>query len=163
MKKLAVDSYYYNDSDCYTVGVIFNSWTDKKPEKIVSCHTSKFGPYIPGQFWIRELPGIKSLLGKLDMTEFDTIVVDGFVNFGKDHPGLGEHLHELLGDSIQVVGIAKSKFTGCEKFSKPVFRGKATNPLWVQGIDPDVIKNMSGNYKIPDLLKILDKETKKYR
>lgn len=165
--KIAVDSYYYSDTDCYTVGVIFENWTDSEPVEIISCHTSRFGPYIPGQFYLRELPGLERLLASVDLSSIDTVIVDGFVNFGDQHPGLGEHLKkdylDQINPSINIVGVAKTKFSGCEKFSEPVLRGKAINPLWVQGTNPENIKNMDGKYRLPTLLKILDKETKKYK
>lgn len=173
MKKIAIDSYYYSSTDCYTVGVIFEDWKQGTPSEIISCHISKFGDYIPGEFYKRELPGILSLLQQINLEEYDTIILDSFlvlIEEGEIKPGLGAHLLENLEENskITLIGVAKSQFGSNQEISVPVLRGKATNPLWVQGIGisnedaAELIKNMAGKYRIPTLLKILDKETKKY-
>ena len=170
---LATDSYYYSDSDCYTVGILFEDWIQKVPSKIVSCHTHGFAPYIPGKFWEREMPGIINLLSKID-SPLSTIVLDSYIslkdNTGNIVKGLGEHLIENLSVGVSVIGVAKTKFGKCDDISVPVLRGKAIKPLWIQGrgeYDNDsaasLIKSMAGKNRIPDLLKLLDKETKKYR
>lgn len=164
MKKIAIDSYYYSENDCYTVGVIFEDWKDSKPLQIISCHISEFGAYIPGEFYKREMPGILKLLEMINLKEFDTIIVDGYLTLDNERPGLGKHVAEEISkvsSSIQVIGVAKSKFEGIT--AEPVLRGEAKNPIYVQGISGQVIKEMAGDYRIPDLLKILDKETKKYK
>ena len=119
---IGIDTYYRSDSDAYTVGVIFDSWTDKVPKQIISCKTSEFAPYIPGE--------------------------------------LGDRCPKLI-------GVAKTEFGKCHEISEEVIRGKAKVPLYVQGYGMSneeaacLIKNMYGPYRIPDILKILDKETKK--
>lgn len=175
MKKLAVDSYYYSDVDCYTVGIIFNEWQDYDVENIIDCHTKNFEKYIPGQFYKRELPGILQLLKQIDLTEFDTIIVDGYVwlndNNNNTHEGLGKKLYDkicLNYPNINVIGIAKSLFGNKSKYTT-VFRGHSKNPLYITSSDnsdnayADYVKKMKGKYRIPKLLKLLDKETKKYK
>lgn len=176
-KILALDTYYYSDNDAYTVGILFLNWQDKKPQNIVSCHTSEFAPYIPGEFYKRELPGVLDLIDMIDMSEVGTIILDGFVWLPDNTWGLGMHLWERLGflDRLNILGLAKTKFSGCEDNSLPIFRNKSTNPLWINTNHPDGgkgkignqeaverIKQMHGKGRLPDLLKLLDIETKKY-
>lgn len=169
---IGIDTYYRSDSDAYTVGVIFDSWTDKVPRQIISCKTSEFAPYIPGEFYKRELPCILDLLKLVDLEEVDTIILDGFLRLrdmeGHDKDGLGLHLKEVLGDRCpKLIGVAKTEFGKCHEISEEVVRGKAKVPLYVQGYGMSneeaacLIKNMYGPYRIPDILKILDRETKK--
>jgi deoxyribonuclease V len=170
---VAIDSYYYSDTDCYTVGVLFSKWEQSKPSRIISCHTSEFAPYCPGKFYTRELPGILNLMKRKEVEGIDTIVLDSFLslkdNDGSIKEGLGCHLREYF-PSISLIGVAKSEYCLSRDISIPVIRGLARNPLWVQGMGEynnslaaSCIKSMFGDYRIPDLLKILDKETKKYR
>ena len=176
MKKIAIDTYYYSDTDSYTVGVVFSEFTDQKPIDIISVHTSKFGSYVPGQFYKRELPGVLDLLKLIDLKEFDTIILDSYYSMvdqvGKVIPGLGEKLDEKLGrpDWITIIGVAKSLFGRSSEICKEVIRGEAMKPLYVSsrpGEDLDFIseeiKSMYGPYRLPYLLKLLDTETKKYK
>lgn len=172
--KLAVDTYYYSDTLALTVGVLFNRWTDDEPAEIISSICTKFSSYIPGEFYKRELPCVLGLLEKVDMDKIETIIVDGFLrlrfNDSTEKDGLGKKLFDSLNmPGLKVIGLAKSDFCRTDEISASLLRGSAVNPLWVQGIGlPDNvaaenIKMMSGKSRIPKLLKILDKETKKYR
>ena len=172
--KLAVDTYYYSDTLAFTVGVLFNRWTDDEPAEIISSICTKFSSYIPGEFYKRELPCVLGLLEKVDMDKIETIIVDGFLrlrfNDSTEKDGLGKKLFDSLNmPGLKVIGLAKSDFCRTDEISASLLRGSAVNPLWVQGIGlPDNvaaenIKMMSGKSRIPKLLKILDKETKKYR
>ena len=172
--KLAVDTYYYSDTLALTVGVLFNRWTDDEPAEIISSICTKFSSYIPGEFYKRELPCVLGLLEKVDMDKIETIIVDGFLrlrfNDSTEKDGLGKKLFDRLNmPGLKVIGLAKSDFCRTDEISASLLRGSAVNPLWVQGIGlPDNvaaenIKMMSGKSRIPKLLKILDKETKKYR
>lgn len=178
MKKIAIDSYYYTENSSYTVGVIFDSWTDSKPSTILSTTTENVGPYVPGQFYKRELPGILDILGKVDLNGFDTILVDGFVwlldQDGTYSEGLGKKLWNALGKpkDLEVIGVAKTLFGRCSEICVPVLRGEAIKPLWVDCVGStgltkqeaaELVRGMAGPYRIPSLLKILDTETKKYK
>lgn len=169
---LAIDSYYYSDIDCYTVGISFDTWEQSTPTCIRSCHTSGFSPYVPGEFYKRELPGILGIIQLFD-TNPDIIVVDSFITLedmdGNIKEGLGAHLLDSLNYSPIIVGVAKSMYCRCNEISLPLRRGNAINPIWIQGLGCtneealSFISRMHGVYRIPDLLKLLDKETKKYR
>jgi deoxyinosine 3'endonuclease (endonuclease V) len=173
--KLAVDTYYYSDNLALTVGVLFNRWTDDEPAEIISSICTSFSSYIPGEFYKRELPCVLGLLvEKVDLDKVETIIVDGFLrlrfNDGTEKDGLGKKLFDELNmPGLKIIGLAKSEFCRTSEISASILRGSAEKPLWVQGIGlPDNvaagnIKMMSGEFRIPKLLKILDKETKKYR
>ena len=108
-----------------------------------------------------------SLLKKTDLKSVELIIVDGFVvldDSGK--PGLGGYLYEYLERKIPVAGVAKTAYAQNKNNRREVWRGKSKKPLFINslGIDPDFIsgqiRNMHGNYRIPDLLKQLDLLTK---
>lgn len=160
--KIALDT-YYTDDEAVTCGLEFKEWTDKVPFHVYRIRTKhNFGPYIPGKFYKRELPCLQSLLGAIDLTPIDTIVLDSYLDIGGD--GLGVRMKALYPD-FEYVGVAKSKFQGAKACE--VLRGESRNPLYVQSFGMtnemagDLVKNMYGKYRIPFLLKILDKETKK--
>ena len=171
--KIALDTYYYEDI-AKTVGVIFNDWSDKKPLDIISSWTTQFDPYIPGEFWKRELPCIVNLLDLLNLDDFSIFIVDGFVDvldekLGITKPGLGRKLEEKYPDK-EVIGVAKSKFGKTEKISAKIQRGpRGSRYLYVQACKMNnkeagkIIYTMYGEYKLPEMLRILDKETKKER
>jgi deoxyinosine 3'endonuclease (endonuclease V) len=173
---IAIDTFYESDTKAFTVGVLFNSWQDKVPSSIISVISeNNFGPYIPGQFYKRELPCILDLLKKVDLSKIDFIILDGFLRLknadGSIHDGLGLHLRKKLNiPHIKLIGVAKSLYCKCDDISIKVYRNKeVVNPLFVQGegisdqLAADLIRSMDGNYRLPTLLKILDKETKKKR
>lgn len=168
--KLAIDT-YYTEENAYTVGVFFSQWDDTEPLKVIKRITKPKYPYVPGEFYKRELPCILDLLGGVNFDSLSTIIVDGFIRIEKDGtlvPGLGEYLYNEVKDwNISVIGVAKSKFDGCEKWSTPVIRKTGSKPLYVQGIGrytdemaASLIKGMAGPNKLPTLLHLLDRETK---
>lgn len=177
MKKLAIDSYYYSDTNCYTVGLVFSHWNSKDPDCILESTVSEFAPYIPGQFYKRELPGVLSIIRQVNLREFDTIILDGFTRLLDNSlnviPGLGEKLETELGiiPGLSIIGVAKSMFCKSDSVSLPLYRGQAKTPLWISvssgsEIDlmtaRDYIKSMYGDSKLPDMLKLLDKHTKRF-
>ena len=186
-KKIAIDTYYYKDR-AKTVGVIFENWEDSEPLKIVSTWSSSFGPYIPGEFFKRELPCIMDLIQKEvpDIKDYDCIILDGLARLpGSSSEGLGLHLESELEKAFPgfridqdpmviggpaIMGVAKTKFKGVEEDNGTckVLRGEAKNPLytnttWIKMSSSDAadcLRKMHGQYRIPTLLKILDRETK---
>ena len=167
MKKLIIDVFYDEEKNIATVcGGIFNEFTDNSCRLIKAALSPIPAPYIPGEFYKRELPCIQKLileeigLEKLK-EEFDCIIVDGLYSFGPDKPGLGGYLDSWLrnqGVEIEVIGIAKNKFHSAQ--AEEVLRGKSKKPLWVNGNRrknySDLIKKMSGEFRIPFLVKAVD-------
>jgi len=164
---IAIDV-HYRENVAKSVSIAFDNWTDTIPHTthIVAVH--HIAPYIPGQFYKRELPCILKVLEKSDLSKIALIIVDGYVVLNDEgKAGLGHYVYEALERKIPIVGVAKKSFHDNQKNVTQVFRGKSKNPLYVTsiGIDlekaADYVKNMAGDYRFPELLKILDQETKR--
>lgn len=188
-KKIAIDTYYYSNTEAKTVGVIFENWEDSKPLEIVEAWSHEFGPYIPGEFYKRELPCMLDLLSKIpDLSDYDAIIIDGFAHLpityeGQIPDGLGMRLERALErngiinrstqygiDHVGIIGVAKSRYEAADQDNgiSKVYRGNAKTPLYVDttwfgyssNSAAECIKSMHGPYRIPTLLKILDTLTK---
>jgi deoxyinosine 3'endonuclease (endonuclease V) len=171
MKKLIFDVFYDEEKGTAKAAAVeFNAFIDEQASAEYTDVSKIASEYIPGQFYKRELPAIMSLLEhqigieKL-RKEYDVLIVDGLYKLGENHPGLGEHLKNCLqntyGIDIEVIGIAKTHFEGCENVADEVFRGEtATRPLWVNGSSNKnyklLVENMNGKYRVPTLVKLVD-------
>lgn len=161
---LAFDTYYF-DNKAKTVCIAFD---DDEIEPIVYSETlDNVEDYIPGQFYKRELPCILSLIKKIDLQNVNYIIIDGFVFLDDmEKLGLGGRLYEELNRKIPVIGVAKTNFASIDTSKRLLFRGKSQNPLYITSIGIDVsqavqkIETMNGEFRIPTLLKMLDKLTK---
>jgi len=155
----AFDVYYQNDGRSSTVAVSINSYADAQPVSIYRGLRSNAQPYVPGEFYRRELPCILELLETFPVAPRE-IIVDGYVMLGSK-PGLGQHLFTALGGSIPVIGLAKSAFKGAG--GVPVRRGLSTRPLYITaaGMHVDAaaanIHKMHGRHRIPTLLNLVDR------
>lgn len=171
MKKLIFDVKYDDEKGVAKVAALeFENFTDKVETNYYTQDCKIYSDYIPGEFYKRELPDIMLLIhNKIGIcklrAEYDAIIVDGLYMLGKDHPGLGAKLKEMLNSydvDIEVIGIAKSYYKDCEQVAGLVYRGKeATKPLYVNGsLQKDyveIVKNMAGDYRLPYLVKQVDK------
>ena len=164
--KLAVDA-YYAENKAKVVGVLFENFSDEKPLEIISKIVDGVAPYESGSFYKRELPCIVLLLQDLDVRDISLIVIDGFIYLdGDGRCGLGGHLYEHLERRVQIVGVAKLPFKGSCKLVREICRGRSKRPLFVSAVGTDLdeaarlVKGMSGEFRLPSLLKILDDETK---
>lgn len=173
---VAFDTYYYDDFS-YTVAGIFDNWKSAHTDELIcSKRIGIDADYVPGRLYERELPCIMQCLKQIDVNKVDLIIVDGFVwltdDDGRMKPVLGEMLHrailETYGKEIEVIGIAKNpphNKTGVE-----VRRGDSNKPLWVtcsnisrtDGV-AELVRLMEGEFRIPNILKEVDQETRKYR
>lgn len=163
---LAFDTYYF-DQKAKTVCVEFCEWNENKNFKVYTEIIDNVSEYIPGEFYKRELPCILSLLNQIDLSVVRAIIVDGFVYLDDEKKyGLGGYLYEKLNKEIPVIGVAKTNFASIEKNKKSLFRGDSKKPLYITsiGIDLDdafsLIEKMDGEYRMPTLLKELDRLTK---
>ena len=86
-------------------------------------------PYRPGELYRRELPGILDVLSALER-EPDLVVVDGYVSLANGAPGLGAHLYRALEERVQIIGVAKTRFSGAGQAVR-VYRGSSEKPLFV--------------------------------
>ena len=162
---LAVDVDYRN-SDALIAGVGFKQWSDEKASAIFKSKVGDIKDYEPGNFYRRELPCILKLIQEHKLTP-EIIIIDGFVWLdGESKPGLGAHLYNALGCKVPIIGVAKKSFVGISsKFE--LFRGKSEKPLYItsSGIELEEamsnIKTMSGENRVPKLLKKVDRLCRK--
>jgi deoxyribonuclease V len=133
----------------------FSFWSSPRPNKEWVVDVKVTEPYVPGQFYLRELP---CLLAALSGSYPSTVIVDEYVWLGVDQPGLGAHLSRSLG--TPVVGVAKRVFPGAPAIQ--VLRGASLSPLFVTaiGLDADSaadgVRSMHGEHRIPTVLKRVD-------
>ncbi len=168
-KKLTIacfDVYYY-ENYANAACVVFS--LSENEEKVIAQYSSVIDDvheYIPGQFYKRELPCLLKVFDEVE-EELDIIITDSFVWLEEGKKGLGAYLYESLDKTIPVIGVAKTMFKDCTDY-KEVIRGKrAVNPVFVSsaGIELDnaveIIKKLSGDARIPDVLKKVDELSRK--
>lgn len=163
---LAFDTYYF-DNKAKTVCLEFENWNEDKNFKVHTEIIENVSEYIPGEFYKRELPCIISLLNQMDFENIEAIIVDGFVYLDDDKKyGLGGRLYEKLNKKVPIIGVAKTNFASIEKDKKPLLRGDSAKPLFVTSIGIDLeeafqkVETMAGEFRMPTLLKELDRLTK---
>jgi deoxyribonuclease V len=145
--------------------VVFDAWDAPVAahERVVRVDGVK--PYVSGRFYERELPCLLAAIEAVKSKGFavDGVVVDGYVWLGDARPGLGAHLWEALGQSVPIVGVAKTKFDGAEGVQHEVTRGQSKRPLYVTsaGIPAktaaDHVASMAGAHRVPTLLARVDR------
>jgi len=162
----AFDTYYYRDF-AKTVCIAFEDWVSDTEKEFFSQETEITSDYESGAFYKRELPCILSLLSAIELQENDIIIVDGFVTLNNDGKmGLGGYLFEALDRKVTVIGIAKNDFSEPDNNRRAVLRGKSKTPLYLTAMGADVndiktkVEKMHGDYRIPTLLKKLDRLTR---
>ncbi len=164
---VAIDVHYKADY-AKAVSITFEDWEDEKPLKTDIAIIKEVAPYVPGQFYKRELPCILEVLKYSEGVKIDAIIVDGYVLLDDyDKLGLGGFLYDALSKRIPVIGVAKTHFYSARNVIQEVLRGETIRPLYVTslGVDPKIaaanIQRMKGDYRMPDLLRLLDQETKR--
>lgn len=157
---LAVDV-SYNPDEAFAAGIEFNNWTDEKPSREITASLKGVSSYIPGSFYLRELPVILELLKKLNEMP-EAIIIDGYVFLGSEKKdGLGGRLYKALNGRVPVIGVAKSAFKDTPDDIK-IYRGKSMRPLFItsagMGLEEakTYILHMHGQNRIPILLKRAD-------
>jgi len=159
---LAVDVDYHASGSATVAGVLFPTWESAEPARELAMEIGEVERYLPGNFYLRELPCIRRLLDEVK-APFECIIIDGYVFLGPDRrPGLGMHLWEELGGRVPVIGVAKSRFRGTPEETE-LLRGWSRRPLYVTSAGVDLteakerIRRMKGSHRIPDLLKRVDR------
>jgi deoxyribonuclease V len=139
---------------------IAEAWDSQVPVDWVADESPLTSEYVPGAFYLRELPVLLSVLRKVSQP-IGIVVVDGYVELDGNRPGLGRHLARELGQPVTVVGVAKTEYRGAPAI--PVLRGKSLRPLYVSamGMPAEVaaesVRSMAGKDRIPDLLRYVDR------
>jgi len=166
---IAIDVYYKNER-AKAVSVEFEDWKDEKPTQIHTVELDEIEEYIPGQFYKRELPCILKVLKKSNLATIEAIIVDGYVQLDeKGKLGLGGYLFEELEGKTPIIGVAKKHFHTIGNKCVEVFRGESKKPLFVTAVGIDLhfsakkIEEMYGEFRFPELLKILDQHTKDFK
>lgn len=152
---------HYHRNYAVSACVLFEKWNDPIPFSQIRTFVSDIAPYIPGQFYLRELPCILKAL-ELINHNIEIIIVDGYVWLDDLNTlGLGAHLYNRLDKKISVIGVAKNRYKTSSSAIE-IFRGKSKKPLYITsvGIDQELasqnIQNMHGENRIPTLLKKVD-------
>jgi deoxyribonuclease V len=150
----------YREDRAVAACVLFRDWTDSSSAAEVVRTIERMEPYVPGQFFKRELPCLLAVLQSVP-EPLDTVVIDGYVWLTAERkPGLGGHLYEALGKTTPVIGVAKTNFAGAP--ARAVLRGNSTRPLFVTaaGLDLDEaarkVQQLHGPFRLPMLLKRVD-------
>ncbi len=163
---IAIDV-HYKANYAKSVAVLFPFFEDETPLKIESIQINEVADYEPGQFYKRELPCILAILNEFSLADISTIIIDGYVFLDEAGKwGLGAYLYDALEEKIPIIGVAKSAFRPERTNVQAIYRGESTKALYVTSIGmplseaSEAIKSMYGSYRMPDLLRILDQETK---
>lgn len=157
---VAVDV-HYEDALSRAAGISFDAWADAKERASKVIERAAAAEYKPGHFFERELPCILPVVRAfLAEHEISVVIVDGYVDLGPERPGLGRVLFEALDRRVAIVGVAKTEFH--EAPSRAILRGESKSPLFVTSTgDLDEaaadVRAMSGAYRIPSLLKRVDR------
>jgi len=175
---IAFDTYYY-DGFSYTVGGVFESWTDSEVRYYVTSKRNLIDcEYKSGELYKRELPCIMQCLSLVNIENIDTIVVDGFVWLSEDGKGTIKGLGARLNDAIKlrygieknIVGIAKNPYHVEIPNCKEVIRGlESKKPLFITCSNQEeseyysvLISRMHGDYRIPTIIKAVDTKSREY-
>ena len=159
--KICIDVDYREDH-ALAAGILIREWADDTPVREIIERIDNVKPYVPGEFYRRELPCLLAVLARAG-EPIDLVVIDGYVWLGDEtHPGLGGHLYEALGRTTPVVGVAKTCYRSA-KLAVAVRRGEdAKRPLFVTAAGIPVeeaarhVEGMHGSFRVPTLLKRVD-------
>ncbi len=151
----------YRGETALAACVLSRDWPDAATAGEVVRTIERVEPYVPGQFYRRELPCLQAVLAGVS-EPLDAVIIDGYVWLKDEHsPGLGGHLFAALGGTIPVIGVAKTRFLSATA-ARPVKRGDSDRPLYVtsagMSVDEAVrnIEHMHGPHRLPTLLKRVD-------
>lgn len=161
----AVLDVHYDRDQAVAACVVFCSWQDSQPVKLIRTTLPPARQYHAGRFYERELPCLLSVLQEAEV-EFETIIIDGFVHLRPEvGKGLGVYLAESLSYPVSVMGVAKKVLKVAERYVQ-IHRGRSTKPLYISAIGCPLeyaaqsIRSMHGPYRIPTLLKIVDQHAR---
>jgi deoxyribonuclease V len=152
---------HYLDRGARAAAVVAASWSDPSAIEERTVLVDDVAAYRPGAFYERELPCLLAVLRNVT-TPPRCVVVDGYVELDAvGAPGLGAHLHDALGGTIPVVGVAKTSFRGAA-FALSVVRGRSRSPLFItaRGVPlaeaEMLVRSMHGPHRIPTLVQRVD-------
>lgn len=154
---------YYNEGFVTTACIGIAEWRSENIEFKEINFSEITSEYVSGQFYKRELPGILELLNDIKLENDDCIVIDGYVYLDDNGTkGLGGYLFEELGNSIPIIGVAKNRYKSIGDKCIGLLRGESKKPLYVTSAGIEIEKaskyilSMSGEFRIPKMLKFVD-------
>ncbi|MGY2894313.1 endonuclease V [Deinococcus sp. UYEF24] len=145
--------------------LLFTDWGAAAPVSEWVERVDGVEPYLPGEFFRRELPCLLAVLNRTEQLaegRLSAVVIDGYVTLdAAGTPGLGAHLYQALGGEVAVIGVAKTAYRG-SAHAEAVCRGGSLSPLYVTAAGMDVneaaraVQSMAGPHRLPTLLKRVD-------
>jgi deoxyribonuclease V len=166
-RMIACTDVHYANTHAIAACILFRDWSDAHPYLAITERVEDPAPYEPGRFYRRELPALLAVLSKFTLSP-KVVIIDGYVWLGDwHHPGLGAHLHEALGGSVAVIGVAKKLFLRGPAVQS-VRRGNSARPLYVSTAGMDLneaaarIVELHGEFRVPTLLKRVDRLCRGY-
>lgn len=164
---VAVDVAYGADGSATAAGIAFADPSSGTAAGTIVRRLARVRPYRPGHFYERELPCVLAVLeaysGRPETILPETILIDGYVTLDAERrDGLGMHLFRALGETVPVIGVAKSRFRGTPAEAE-VLRGGSVRPLYVTSAGMDeaaargFVLSMHGAHRVPTLLAAADR------
>ncbi len=160
--QLAAVDVGYSGKEALAAAVFFSRWEQAEEDQACQCRITGIASYKPGEFYLRELPCILSVLEKAEFLP-NLIIVDGYVWLDEtERPGMGAHLYEALHRQCAIIGVAKKCFFRGSNVAE-LIRGRSRKPLFVTSVGVNLeeaaqnIRSMHGQHRIPTLLKKADR------
>ena len=160
-----LDVHYLPHAAC-AAAIIFNDWADSKPLNQYTVFVQGHEAYEPGKFYLRELKPLLAVIKQIK-EPIQAYLIDAYCDLSPDHePGLGAHLYAAIDGRSAIIGVAKNRFKHSHHATE-VFRGYSKRPLYVTSIGfsqeeaASHISAMSGEFRIPTLLKFVDQLARK--
>ncbi len=156
-----LDAHYF-PGGAHAAAVVLAEWNAETAASQYIEPCTEVGEYAPGSFYLRELPALLAVIGKIQ-EPIDTYVIDGYCHLAADlTPGLGARLWTALEGKAAIVGVAKSRFHGATH-AVELLRPGSRQPLFITAIGMTAeeaaqrIRSMFGPFRIPTLLKEADR------
>jgi deoxyribonuclease V len=152
----------YRERGAVAAAVLAHDWADPAPAAEAVAFIPEVAEYVPGEFYRRELPCLRTVLARCPVPPA-VVVVDGYVWLGPDRPGLGARLHQVLAATAPVVGVGKTCFHSAEAVAVRVYRGGSRQPLWVTATGMELLATakavgaMHGSHRLPTLIRRVDR------
>ena len=153
----------YKNDEGLAACLVFEQWHSASAANTYAAVIENVAPYEAGEFYKRELPCVLEVLSYV-AENLDFIIVDSYVWLdNQQKKGMGAYLYESLKQKIPIIGVAKTEFVGANQVAISVLRGDSKVPLFVTAAGVDAlwaarqIKNMHGEFRLPTLLKEVDR------
>ncbi len=161
---ICIDAAYREDIGV-ACGIVFDNLSSSTP---LGCHALSIEGlpgYVPGSFYLREMPLAVKVLQGLD-EELEMVFIDAYVWLPGRRAGFGAHLYNALNGRTPVIGMAKKRFNAHHSCVR-VLRGGSNRPLYVTaaGISEvmaaKIVREMAGRYRVPDMMRLADQQARR--